>query len=533
MKSFRIKNLRSIKDSNNIDIGGCNFFIGANGTGKSSILRFFPLIKQTVSQKNSAPILWYAKDGVDFGSYAESVNKTELQDGITFMFHFDEEVEISSELISEVITDTYLNKNKSNPTIRDWLMNINRFRWFFRKHLVKFQKIELSTLDNKFSKIVLFFDGQEIEFNFLENKIIVNREKIQDLYLLDVKKEYPLIPYVFVKNNNKIVDIASYFAGEIIKLLQNDTNPNIAPTTWVQIFEKINYYRDKEAILNRLKSPKLPKTLTNKFLDFNSSASQSLHNYILIIVASRLIDEVNQLITDYFKNTIYIAPIRATAERYYRVQGLSVEEVDPMGINVPMILDYMHSNIELEKSWQEWTMASFNTKYRANTEGGNTSIEVFIDGRYYNLADTGFGYSQFLPILLMLWQEEQIFTGYNNDDEDIFSFSEKKFKPRKMIIIEQPELHLHPRMQTQFADLLFDIVTRAKNSVNFIIETHSITIINRIGELIEQQNLKGNSVGSFEEKFNLYLVNNDSDKKIVKTQYDKEGVIKEWPIGFL
>lgn len=55
MKSIRIKNLRSIEDSQNIQINKCNFFIGANGTGKSSILRFFPLIKQTILQKVALP----------------------------------------------------------------------------------------------------------------------------------------------------------------------------------------------------------------------------------------------------------------------------------------------------------------------------------------------------------------------------------------------------------------------------------------------------------------------------------------------
>ena len=238
---------------------------------------------------------------------------------------------------------------------------------------------------------------------------------------------------------------------------------------------------------------------------------------------------MNRLISDYFKHTIYIAPIRATAERYYRVQGLSVEEVDPMGTNVPMILDYMNSNFELEQKWQDWTMEHFKTKYRATTQGGNTSIEVLIDNEFYNLADTGFGYSQFLPILLMLWQEERKNENFGNDFS--FGFMEKKTS-QKVIIIEQPELHLHPKMQAQFADLLFNLVVEADN-INFIIETHSVTIINRIGELIERSHYENPDLIP-EDNFNLFLVNsNESKEKIVQTRYDKNGIIAKWPIGFL
>ena len=46
MKSIRVKNLRSILDSGEIDINRLNLFLGENSSGKSSILRLFPLLKE-------------------------------------------------------------------------------------------------------------------------------------------------------------------------------------------------------------------------------------------------------------------------------------------------------------------------------------------------------------------------------------------------------------------------------------------------------------------------------------------------------
>ncbi|MDU7139119.1 MAG: hypothetical protein E6318_05975, partial [Streptococcus mitis] len=60
-----------------------------------------------------------------------------------------------------------------------------------------------------------------------------------------------------------------------------------------------------------------------------------------------------------------------------------------------------------------------------------------------------------------------------------------------------------------------------------------VTIINRIGELIERSHYENPDLIP-EDNFNLFLVNsNESKKKIVQTRYDKNGIIAKWPIGFL
>ena len=169
MKSFRIKNLRSIKDSNDIEINRCNFFIGAKGTGKSSILRFFTLIKQTISQKSSSPILWYAKEGVDFGSYDESVNKSNKSKGITLLFEFNTDIEVSKFLISRLLTNYDLwGFSDTGSSYHYWLNKDTK---------IDFHKVEITILENKFLSLSLFFDSQEIKFDISKEMICIDGEE--------------------------------------------------------------------------------------------------------------------------------------------------------------------------------------------------------------------------------------------------------------------------------------------------------------------------------------------------------------------
>lgn len=77
-------------------------------------------------------------------------------------------------------------------------------------------------------------------------------------------------------------------------------------------------------------------------------------------------------------------------------------------------------------------------------------------GRMENLADVGFGVSQVLPILATLSTVEAGST----------------------VLIEQPELHLHPEAQGNFADVLLDLARR--RSLGLVIETHSEHILLRM-----------------------------------------------------
>ena len=79
MRFIGIKNLRSLKNVEPIEIKPITILVGKNSSGKSTFLRTFPLLKQTIEAKTAEPILWYGKY-VDFGDYDQSKTHNEKED---------------------------------------------------------------------------------------------------------------------------------------------------------------------------------------------------------------------------------------------------------------------------------------------------------------------------------------------------------------------------------------------------------------------------------------------------------------------
>ena len=67
---IKIKNFRSFKDMEYIDIKPITILIGRNSSGKRSFLRTFPMLKQSFEERTRSPILLYG-NYIDFGSYQD------------------------------------------------------------------------------------------------------------------------------------------------------------------------------------------------------------------------------------------------------------------------------------------------------------------------------------------------------------------------------------------------------------------------------------------------------------------------------
>ncbi len=119
----------------------------------------------------------------------------------------------------------------------------------------------------------------------------------------------------------------------------------------------------------------------------------------------------------------------------------------------------------------------------------------------FNLYDVGFGVSQVLPIIV----------------EGFYA------QPGSLILIEQPEIHLHPKLQSEMGDLLIDI---ARSDKKLIIETHSEHLLLRIQRRITEGTLKSNDVA-------IYFFNYTPDgTRIERIDIDDLGRFKNWPTGF-
>ena len=102
---------------------------------------------------------------------------------------------------------------------------------------------------------------------------------------------------------------------------------------------------------------------------------------------------------------------------------------------------------------------------------------------------------------------------------------------QSLLIIEQPELHLHPALQANLIDSFARKVKNEKLDVSIIIETHSDTIVNRLGE-----HVISNKSNVLSDDVNLVFFEEDKENnglaKLRQIKFDEHGRLKGWPVGF-
>lgn len=103
---YAIKNLRALKGTPLIELKPINILVGRNSAGKSTFARTFPLLKQSIETRSSAPILWWGDD-VDFGDFQTSVHNRDTEKQISFHFDLEYETEISQLRRSIMSEDDY------------------------------------------------------------------------------------------------------------------------------------------------------------------------------------------------------------------------------------------------------------------------------------------------------------------------------------------------------------------------------------------------------------------------------------------
>ena len=139
------------------------------------------------------------------------------------------------------------------------------------------------------------------------------------------------------------------------------------------------------------------------------------------------------------------------------------------------------------------------------------------EDEYRNIADKGFGYSQILPVILTLWQISSR------------KQSKQDFKYSCIAAYEQPELHLHPKMQAELMDAIIATVKASKNKgidVKFLVETHSPIMINRLGLHVALDPEFSSDMTS------VLLFDEDDAESPKRAEYDDKGRLVNWPIGF-
>ncbi len=100
-------------------------------------------------------------------------------------------------------------------------------------------------------------------------------------------------------------------------------------------------------------------------------------------------------------------------------------------------------------------------------------------------------------------------------------------KKDTLIILENPEAHLHPRGQSRIGQLM---ALAASCGIQIIVETHSDHILNGIRRVVKQQQINPDDVAIY--YFQREKKDNRFETKITSPKIYQDGGIDEWPDGF-
>ncbi|SFQ13531.1 Protein of unknown function [Nitrosomonas cryotolerans] len=239
---------------------------------------------------------------------------------------------------------------------------------------------------------------------------------------------------------------------------------------------------------------------------------------------SEFVQDLNLAQEKLFKSICYLGPLRIKAERLYTWGGITPESVGYSGeLTIAALLASKNRKISLgpnktAKPFEQIIAASLKymglidnfrvKKIAENRQEYEVIVQTKGSKNGVDLPDVGFGISQVMPVLVQCF--------YAPSDS--------------IIIMEQPEIHLHPSAQSALADVMIDVINSKENgadrNIQLIIETHSEHFLRRLQRRIAEDAIP-------KEKVSAYFANiARTSATLEPLQIDMLGNIQNWPENF-
>lgn len=205
----------------------------------------------------------------------------------------------------------------------------------------------------------------------------------------------------------------------------------------------------------------------------------------------------------------YLGPLRQSPRHHYIWEGDHPKGVGLRGEKmVSALLSARIRRLSVDEQIQKWIkrlelidsfrldpVSDREMSYEFHVTEYNGDIEV-------KLTDVGVGVSQVLPVLVLCFYATE----------------------GSVLILEQPEAHLHPQVQSELADVLIDVVKN--RNVQIILESHSEHLLHRLQRRIAEEQI------SAEDAAFYFCQINDGTSEIERLKVDEYGNIRNWPQNF-
>ena len=209
---------------------------------------------------------------------------------------------------------------------------------------------------------------------------------------------------------------------------------------------------------------------------------------------------------------VYLGPLRSAPQRFY--SRTTTAGLPGDGRDAVLYLYDHESAMDQVNEWFRRLEIPYEIGIVPLVAGQNkglvgdlvaVSLKDLRSGVTVTPADVGYGVSQSMPLVVELTA-----------------------RTRSVICIEQPETHLHPRLQARLAELLIDATKVEDRANQVIVETHSEHLMLRLQRRIREGDLNRDDLCV------LYVdQDEEGSARVQRLRVDEDGdFIDEWPDGF-
>ena len=325
LQGISIQNIRSFgNEPQTTKLDRLNIFIGKNSCGKSTFLRIFPLLRQSIEADTLSPILWFG-NYVDFGDIKTvKNNRSQVDEKVTF--NFQVVIERDRLLQKDIFysLDFYENLQQLESMLASIIKSLPK---------TLLCQIGLSVHDEKLISMVCHIPALNCQLNIDYSGTEIKKYEISyNEYKEELSKHFtntrsrngllPSILYSAIQNDDKkriIRNTVPFFFNclkvEISKQYKNSSK------NLVKQISKLSFHPNEHKLKEILCTIFISQQKAIKHINSGANVPQKVGTYLFGMLTEFILEEVDQEITSYFKNIRYIGPLRTNSDRYYRYQG--------------------------------------------------------------------------------------------------------------------------------------------------------------------------------------------------------------------